>query len=145
MKHAYQITSNGDMVLTKGEHIIFWKELSQEDHDKYADALLKNNQIVYEDSNGNLQIRDRETIWDEATNSWIPDVKAIRNKANDEVINQAMQAYSSANLDRHQFSKLTEDQQKELGAYLDNLLEIINIKESRDYDLALPLKPDFLA
>lgn len=149
MKHAYAVNPNlpsdRNIVLTKGKHVLFWKELSQEDHDKYADALLKNNQIVYEDTNGNLQIRDRETIWDESTNLWIPDLKAIRDKANNDIIAQAVQAYHSGNLDRHQFSKLSKEQQLELSKYLDDLLEIINIKESRDYDITLPLKPEFLA
>lgn len=144
MKHAYGINSAGNIILTKGEHVIFWKELNQEDHDKYADALLKNNQIVYEDDSGNLQIRDRDTIYDETTKTWIPDVKAIRDRANSIVIAQARQAYNTGNLDRHQFNKLSTEQQDELSKYLDDLLEIMNIEELSDYEIYLPPKPDFL-
>lgn len=145
MKHGYGIDSNGNIILTKGEIVIFWKELSQEDHDKYAIAMTANNQIVYEDKEGNLQIRDRDTIYDETTDSWIPDVKAIRDKANNIIIAEAVQVYHAGNLDRHQFSKLPHDQQVELGRYLDQLLEIMSIKESCNYDLVLPLKPEFLS
>ncbi len=143
MKYAYQITSTGEITFCSGENIIFWKEITQKDHDTCFDARHKNNQIIYVDKNGKLQSRDKLTIWDEVTSSWVPDVKAIRNKANNEVINQARQAYQAGNLDRHQFSKLSPAQQTELGKYLDKLLDIVNLKESQD-DLALPVKPKFL-
>jgi hypothetical protein len=145
MKYAYKIELNGDVHFTSGEHVVFWKELTKEDHDIYINARHENNQIIYVDANGKLQVRDKLTLWDEATSSWIPDVKAIRDKANNEVINQARREYQVSNLDRHQFSKLSHDQQLELSKYLDDLLDIMNIKESRDYDLALPLKPEFLS
>lgn len=144
MKYAYQIGTDDNIYFTSGENVIFWKELSQEDHDKYYDARHKNNQIVYQDKKGNLQIRDKDTIWDESTKSWIPDVKAIRDRANNVIVAQSRQDYNAGNLDRHQFSKLSHDQQIELGKYLDELLEIMQIKESQDYDLHLPLKPEFL-
>jgi hypothetical protein len=135
MKYAYQIGVDNKVYLASGENIIFWKELTEEDYNIYHDARHNKDQIIYKDANGNLQIRDKDTIWDEATNSWIPDVKAILDRVNNAAIAQARQAYQAGNLDRHQFSKLSHDQQLELGKYLDELLEIMNIKESRDYKL----------
>ena len=143
MKYAYQIISNGDIILSSGENIIFWKELTEDEYRTHFDARHNKNQIIYADKKGKLQSRDKLTIWDEATSSWIPDVKAIRDKANSEVILQAKKQYQANNLDRHQFSKLTAKQQEDLGKYLDKLLDIVNITDSQD-DLISPVKPKFL-
>lgn len=145
MKYAYQIGTDNKVYLAAGENIIFWKELTQEEYSIHYDAMHNKKQILYIDEDGTLNARDQDTIYDETTKSWILDVKAIRDKTNNEVVNQARQAYNAGNLDRHQFSKLSHDQQIELSKYLDDLLEIMAIKESQDYDLHLPLKPEFLS
>ncbi len=144
MKYAYTVDKDGNVTFTSGEHVVFWKELTEEQHNLYIKARHEKNQVIYQDEKGNLQTRDKDTIFDEKTKKWIPDVKGIRYKANQATIIQASQAYQRDNLDRHQFSKLSVKQQDELSKYLDKLLDIINVKESLDYDLKLPSRPDFL-
>jgi|GEM_PF-6969652 hypothetical protein len=144
MKYAYKVESNGYVHFTSGENVVFWKELTEDEYNIHINARHNKKQIIYIDENGKLQARDKFTIWDEATNSWLPDVKAIRDTNNNEVINQARIAYNAGNLDRHQFSKLSHDQQLRLTKYLDELLDIINIKELPDYEIYLPPALEFL-
>jgi hypothetical protein len=61
MKYAYQIDTKGNVHLTSGENIIFWKEISENEYNIYIDARHNKNQIIYADENGNLQIRDKLT------------------------------------------------------------------------------------
>ena len=141
MKYAYKQNDDGNIVFTSSENLIFWKEITQNVYDAFIEARNA-DKIVYCDLTGNLAIRDKETIWDETTQTWIVDTVAVEAQAKQILISEANQAYHVNLLDRHQYNKLSVKQQKELDTYLDLLLDIVNGESNAT---KLPVKPDWLS
>lgn len=142
MKYAYRIQKeyNNNIEFRSSDNLIFLTEISQEEHDKFV-AEKQAGKIIYLDDNGKLCSRDKNTIWDEKSKSYVVDKAAIEAEAKQVLISEANQAYHSNMLDRHQYNKLDSNQQKELDGYLDSLLEIVNGKSKAK---ELPVKPSFL-
>lgn len=128
MKYAYYIAPNGKIIFTKGECIIFYKELTKEDYNNYIEARREGRKVVV-DKNGELLIE-------------LLDNTEVEYRERQLLLMQAQQAFLNANLGRYEYDKLTLEQREELNLYLDKLNYII--KNNANGADILPTKPEFL-
>lgn len=122
-------------------------EISEVEYRKASNAF-NNHAKPYVNKWGDtvIQIRDINTKWDEATQSWIPDEEAIAGEKRRKFQESAGTVYNKyCNGGKWlpwKYHKLISSQQSELGNYCDALEDISSGKDTTSTEL--PKKPDWL-
>lgn len=130
MKYGYGIMANGEITFHSGEHLVYLKELTKEQHDQYLSSM--ETKIIYLGQDGDLHMRDKGTIWDEKTQSWIIDQVSIEQKAKQDLIGKAnglINQYTKLT-NPYYWNKLSPVQQVAFTEWFDELHKIVTEESS---------------
>jgi hypothetical protein len=105
--------------------------------------ILHKEKLLWLDNNKKIQIRNKYTKWDSATESWIVDTDAETTDAKIYLIGKAQFAFNSFIIytNTYFWNKYTPEQQQKIIVYLDELEAIIENKSKFNI---LPTQPDFI-
>ena len=145
MKNIYYYwkINESQIIIDKTEHLASCAiEITYEQYNNLLQQLTE-DKLIWQDKQGNLQVRNRLTKYDESTDTWIPDQDAIDAENKAKLIASAQNAYDSSYkyTNPYEWNKLSQEQQQELTIYLDTLGDIIDGKSELT---ELPTKPDFI-
>lgn len=119
-------------------------EITEEQLDECMDILNVQQKLLWIDVNDVIQTRDKLSIWDVETQTFIPDQPAIDAQAKEQLISDASELLKNDSKYSMPFfnTKFTTQMNTDVTDYLDILYDIVFNPET--LETALPTRPSFL-